>query len=383
MKFPLQIVREVADVMALGLRAGLVRSFLICCLGLAPLAGVQTSDPGEVSGASANREAPPVVVERDAPLPGDDAWADMLRTQRESAGDARSDAISRLQMADQARSFYETHGSDPRAAEARVWEVLALIDAVETGDRSSAQRLQQAVAAMRSRQDLPKAERARAISAYEFRSALRATQTLAERLAATEATALDLMQEFPGEPQGSQALLVVARASDPHESARIAQVVVEADAPSAHREEAQRLVERVDLLDRRLDEVLAGTPAVEALGALPDDQPIVVYSWASWGPGSHELGRMLQARRFAALGVCLDEDVEAAQVLHHAVNLGGRQIYDERGREGEVAARLKFSTAGQIYLVDRTGVIRDVRGGHDLESKLAALGFATPELVKP
>ena len=89
---------------------------------------------------------------------------------------------------------------------------------------------------------------------------------------------------------------------------------------------------------------------------------------------------MIQARRFAALGVCLDEDTTTAGKTEHQLGLGGQQIYDPKGLQGTVATRLKISAAGQIYFVDREGVIRDVRGGTDFESKLSAFAFQTPVL---
>jgi hypothetical protein len=114
------------------------------------------------------------------------------------------------------------------------------------------------------------------------------------------------------------------------------------------------------------------------LAELPPGLPLVVYSWATWGPGSIEFGRMIQARRFSAIGVCLDENTEEAATVAHQAGLGGKLAYDAKGLSGSLAERLKFSTAGQIYLVDAAGVIRDVRGGEDLEIKLTALDFRTP-----
>jgi hypothetical protein len=225
--------------------------------------------------------------------------------------------------------------------------------------------------------------RAQAAAAYDFTHTLHGVADQAERKKSTESVARKLLQEFPGEPQAYQALLAVAKASDQPKSEQLTRELIAAQtAPDEVKASAQVILDRFGLMGQSLVAVLADDK--EGVGAvLPAKQPVILYSWATWGPGSIELGRMIQARRFAAVGVCLDEDTKQAVKTANALGLGGKHFYDPDGWRGKLATRLKFSTAGQIYLVDADGIIRDVRGGDDLEAKLKALGFSTPPLVVP
>lgn len=316
-------------------------------------------------------------------------WRELLESRKQTdlegretdGADGRAARIAgNRSVADKAREFYTTYSGDALASEARRLEVLALIGAREEGDASSSGRLEQAVAALRSDRQVPTPIRAQGVAAFEFTRELRAVRGLVARMDTTERVARGLIREFPGEAPGYEALWAVAKARPQQESAKLAQELLASDAPPPLKAAAQTLLDRYALIGRPLASVLDGDSGLKALANLPAGTPLIVYSWASWGPGSLDFGRMIQARRFAALGVCLDQDIAEAGRMAHSLGLGGEHVYDESGLQGPAATRLKFSTAGQIYLVDEAGVIRDVRGGEDFETKLAALGFRTPAI---
>lgn len=323
-----------------------------------------------------------------SPLSGPDAaWHTLKEAERTGAkpdetGSANAKA-GRLALADQARDFYRAHGSHPQAGEARCLELFALLQAEAEGQPGLQARLAQAAGELRGASQVAAAIRARGVAAYEFAAANRTRGTAAERLAAIETTARALLREFPGEPQGPQALLAVANAASADRAVALAEEVVRAEAPPELKQAAQRLLERMALVGGPLTDLLEPA-AREALAQVQkSNEPVLVYSWATGAPGSLELGRMIQARRFGALGICLDDDLDAARREQAQANLGGTHVYDAAGRSGRQAARLLCDRPGMIYLVDGQGVIRDVRGNLDLETKLKALGFSTPVLTRP
>ena len=331
-----------------------------------------------------------------APTAADHSWAALLAAQDSATqGPAQTpgDAATRIQaqaeragrsraVADQAKIFYTANPTHDRTAEARNVEIFSLIASIEDGDATVTGRLGQAVADLRADLSIPVKIRAKGVAAHEFTRAWRGLNSRTQRMETTERIARDLIREFPTEPQGYEALLACGQADVSVKSEQIARELIVSNAPEDIRKSAQGLLDRSALVGSALSAVL-GVAGADLLAALPSGEPVIVYSWATWGPGSIELGRMIQARRFAAIGICLDEQVEAAKKAEHAEGLGGKHLYDAQGRQGSMAGRLNFNTAGQIYLVDAQGVIRDVRGGEDLETKLAALGFKTPVLVKP
>jgi hypothetical protein len=339
---------------------------------------------------------PPPAGALPAPTPVDQAWEALLQAKKDAEQSseplpveaaARQQARARraaqdLSIADQAKAFYTANPDYYWAAEARRLEILSLIQAEQSGEAAAGGRLAQAVASLRTDRKLPARIRAHGAAAYEFTRAVRGQPSEAARQDALEKTARTLIQEFPAETPGYEALLALSKAAEPAKAEALARELAAADVPAPIRTSAQTLLDRYALVGRRFAEILPAS-ANELKTSLPEGQPIIVYSWATWGPGSIELGRMIQARRFAALGICLDDDLDAARRLQHEAGLGGQHVYDEKGRAGEIATPLRFSTAGQIYLVDAQGVIRDVRGGQDLEAKLAALGFQTPAINPP
>jgi len=325
--------------------------------------------------------------ERPGGLESQRDWNDLFESRRQAddvrPADGADVRVTRIagnrSVADKAREFYTVHPDDTLASEARRIEVLSLISALEAGDAAISGRLEQAVSALRSNNQISTQIRAQGVAAFEFTRGLRDVRGFQARLDATERIARDLVREFPGESPPYEALWAVTNARPQEESAKLAGEILTSDAPARFKAAAQALLDRYALIGRDLESALDES-GLKAWVKLPTGMPVIVYSWSFSGSGSLEFGRMIQARRFAALGVCLDEDTEAAGQVAHSLGLGGEHLFDENGLQGAAAARLKFSTAGQIYLVDEAGVIRDVRGGEDLEVKLAALGFRTPAI---
>lgn len=284
--------------------------------------------------------------------------------------------------ADKAKEFYASHPAHPQAAEARRLEILSLVQAEENGAAATGNRLDKLVADYRTDSTVAASQRALGAGAFELSRAMRAATTHSERLTAMERAARGLLREFPTEAPGYEALLAVAEASPTDASSTLAAELAAASAPASVKKSAQILSERYALLGRALREQLT-IETIDLVGKMRAGEPIVVYSWASWAPGSIELGKMIQARRFNAIAVCLDADLPAAKSVQKKYNLGGEHVYDEKGTLGALAVKLRYSAPGQIYLVDVGGVIREVRGGEDLERKLRDLGFKTPPIAPP
>ncbi len=354
------------------------------------LAGLPLALRSQATGSPPPTAAAPWTIAPSAAA--DQAWAALLAENKaaddamfagNAAGKSRADFANHgKSAAERARKFYTKHPDHPQAAEARKLEVFSLIEAVENDDPSEGRRLDGLVDTLRKDSATPVKTRAQVAAAYDFTKALHTLKARGDRMEATAATARKLAREFPEEPQAYEALLAVARASDQEKAGQIAYEVVASRAPEHLKQAAQTLLDRHALVGRSLATVL-GDDGAALVASLPPATPVIVYSWATWGPGSLELGRMIQARRFAAVGVCLDENTAEAGKVERQAGLGGKHAYDAKGLGGTLADRLKFSTAGQVYLVDAGGVIRDVRGGDGLEAKLTSLGFSTPALIVP
>jgi hypothetical protein len=325
----------------------------------------------------------------------DVAWQSLLVTKKTAeqsnhseSGDPAARKLIRETRADlrnkvatEARKFYASHPDHPLAGEARKIEAFALIEAVVEGDDSEAKVLAARIGTIRADQSMPAQTRAHVVSAYEFTKAVQGLTDDKRRKAAVEKAARAMIAEFPREAPGYQALLTLARAGNSEQAINLAQIITASSAPDTIKADAQTILDREALLGRPLAEVL-GQDDMQVLSEAGATYPAIMYSWASWGSRSLEFGRMIQERQFNAISVCLDEVFEVNKPDRNLPKLGGLCFYDVAGRNGRLAKALKFDGAGQIYLIDAQGIIRDVRGGEaHLESKLKSIGIvsAIPE----
>lgn len=280
--------------------------------------------------------------------------------------------------ADRAREFYTKFPDDPHAEEAKTQEVQALINAARTGDATAEGRLNTTVEAYRADKKVSNKVKVQTVAAHAFNQAMRGQKTKAERFAAIENVARNLAADFPDQPQGYESLMTIAAADEDEGKARkIAEELLRSPSPAAVKENARALLGRMDLMGKPIAAEFDGADAKKAKVAAKAGRVTLIYTWASWSPGSLALAAKLKQRGVNAnvVALNLDDDPKAAEALAAKEGLPGTIVYDERGREGALAQRLKVKSAPQVIIVDAQGVIRDVRGEVDLEKKLTQLGL--------
>jgi len=185
-------------------------------------------------------------------------------------------------------------------------------------------------------------------------------------------------RSFPSQPQGYESLLTLARESSAAEAKALLEELIAMNPPASVKAEAERHLERFGFVGEQFEELLIGDAGAEVKAAIEPGKPVVLYSWATWSPGSFALARELAKRdltRATILALNLDNDVKAAQELAAREALPGRMIYDAAGPYGVVAGRLRINGAPLVFLIDSEGTVRDVRGTEDFQTKLAALGL--------
>lgn len=285
-----------------------------------------------------------------------------------------------LRKADLARAFYVEHGEHPVAIQARKVEAIFLIDAVTGGRGDVRGRMQSAVTEFREDDRVPPSERVVVAGTYEFRTAGAQSKTAADVSAEYKKIARALMREFPDQHQGHTSLLTEASRQEPGEARELAnEVLASPAAPSEVKRQARRLVDRLELvgqpIEGKIDAALLASPGQEGWRK---NRPGLVYFWATWSRESLALGELLAARNIAQvniLGVCLDENAEAAARIAEERKLPGRLVYVANGTDGDLAVKLGADRAPLLYLVNAAGRFTDVRGLDDLGAKLEQLGL--------
>ena len=163
---------------------------------------------------------------------------------------------------------------------------------------------------------------------------------------------------------------------DDAESVRIAVDLEAMPAPAAVKATAREVRERQSLVGRSLTALAEAAGGKDNPLAATGGRGVVLYAWATWSPGSIALARRLPQLVPAGvtlIGVNLDTDLAAAKSLAQGESLPGEQLYDEHGMAGPLALALKLTAAPQLYVADKTGVIRAVTADRgNISAKLAA-----------
>lgn len=271
-------------------------------------------------------------------------------------------------LADELREFYTEHPAAPQAAEARRLEAQNLFLATQAGDHSKEGRWQALADEVRRDERLPASARFTIAAQADYRRVAR-DRNLAplQRLEAQARVARGHIAEFPGEPGGYEALLAMARSAPSAQGRAWAEEVAAMPAPLGVKLAADRLAARFALVGKNLGPVLADAGYPDVLQA---GQPLIIYAWATWSEGSQALAEHVadRAGTVQLLGLCLDENVTAAEAVATERNLPGRQVFDDRATEGALAQALKLGDAGWIVVVDRSGTVMTVRGQDDLNA---------------
>jgi hypothetical protein len=101
---------------------------------------------------------------------------------------------------------------------------------------------------------------------------------------------------------------------------------------------------------------------------------VVLYSWSVRSPGIIAAAKQWGRRAGVQLvGVNLDRDTTAARALVEKLAIPGMHFFDGGDLNGPLAQELKLTSRSSVYLVSPSGVLDDVRGYDDTESKLTRL----------
>lgn len=274
-----------------------------------------------------------------------------------------------------AREFYAKHPDDANASQARKIEVVSLLRAVNTGTvevEPQALRLADAYRADKSNASRDRYEVALSVIEHDvMRKKIGDRATLTKEY---HDRAMDLYGEFPNEPQLFALLLGVAQNAEPTLARSTASELLRMPAPSAVKQQAQVVIDRLDLPGKKVafewqDE--AGKPhsSAEFSGS-----PVVFFVWASWTPATADAVKALQSAIKSGVqlvSVNVDTDLVAGKAAYAKNAIGGVAYFDNRGLQGPLPAQLKASQVPSVYVVDAKGVF--VGAGHatDLPGLLA------------
>jgi hypothetical protein len=315
----------------------------------------------------------------------DSAWFGLTQSAAAAAAAPLASAAERAaardtctDLAGQARDFVARNPQSGSAPRAQQLESLLLIRAAELGDTANGSRLAALVGTVRNDPRLPEHERFVVASrANELAIELTPKLDHVARLAAFERSARQMIAEFPDLAEPYEALMALAEdVPDAAAGAAMAAELAGMNSPEGVKAQARTLVERVALAGQSLGGQMSDEQGVAYQLNQARTKPLVVYTWSAASPASVAMARWLSEQvgdKATLLGVNLDANPASARALLSRTGITTPQCYSLLGAGSDCARQIRLTRPGLIYLFDRKGVLRDVRGERNARQKLTVL----------
>lgn len=266
--------------------------------------------------------------------------------------------IERLQqVAQAAKAYYSAKPDGARAAEARKWEILAELQALQLGAPDPAGRVLGAAQAFRKNRSLAAEDRFDVAFAAEC-TALRGPLSDAASFAAREKLADALHEEFGGLPQVISQYVSLLRTADPATAARIAGKLNDRQLPDGMRRDVTRALAAVLHIGKPVELTMStlGGGKIDFAGS---SEITVVYFWNAWaGTGDLALPAALKTKVPAAVQwiyVGLGGTAPGLAEAEAKAAFPGRHCHDPSGLAGAAAASLGINYAPGVAVLGPKG----------------------------
>lgn len=283
-----------------------------------------------------------------------------------------------LSAAKKIKVFRDKYPNRPEARVAKCLEVKDLLSAsLATDSDPDAQSLALA-ADVRGDSQIPSRNRFEVVSLLEMIRMRRTTGDLTSFLSANETSVRKLIAEFPAEAAGYESFFRLAECQpEDWKGNALASELLTMPAPASVKAMAQEFLDRRGLVGMSLSKIADAALGTSNPISAAREKPVIVYSWASWNPGSVAYAKSLKSMVPAdavLIGVNLDKDLIVARALAQAESLPGDQLYDVRGMESPLARALKLTTSIHVFIANGHEEIREAsaeRGSFPVKLDLA------------
>lgn len=197
-----------------------------------------------------------------------------------------------------------------------------------------------------------------------------------EWLAEREASAVDFIKRYQGQPGGYEELLAVAALSPRERAVAHAQVIVASAAPERIKASARTILRRETIDGKHIMAVIG-----EAAGGGPfmrqvHNKSAIVYSWSPSDETSLKKAKQIASGAFKGaviIGINTSRDVPRALACVKSEQLPGDQLYNARGFDSPLAEKLAMNTPGLIYFLSADGVVRNISDTRDMTAMIQTL----------
>jgi hypothetical protein len=201
-----------------------------------------------------------------------------------------------------------------------------------------------------------------------------------EWLAAREASARELIGEFPASSSAYDELWSVAVSSNAQYALAIAGELKNSPASEAVRKAASDLLHRHEINGLNASAALADTPGARQLLRSFDGKAVVFYTWMPESADSIARAQALGAalpNDWIAIGINLGPDVAKALRTASEFELPGSQLYEGRAHDSPVVKELTLTVPGLLFGISREGILHDLGRPTDVATALKILDART------
>ncbi|HEY2953104.1 MAG TPA: TlpA disulfide reductase family protein [Verrucomicrobiae bacterium] len=375
---------------------------VLCAAGLLSLAGckkeaVQSSESSNPRPTNASRSAVPMAAAEPKLSAGDQAWRDFAKMMQDPPVPAawKTNEPSETEMkafrgnfagkaADSVKDFYTRFPEHAMAAAARQQELQLLGMAVENGQTN---RLAALLALEETRlkdTNMSEDERLQLRVGQVQRSVIsRQGDDMGPALEAMEKGVRTLQKEFPKRQELAGLLLGVAQGRlENNEAEKSRALAQEAQASELEeiKEGAAALLKKIERVGQPLKIQFTAVDGREVDLQKLQGKVVLVDFWATWCiPCMEELPKVkatyskLHEKGFEIVGISLDKNAEALDRVLKKEAMTWPQYLEEAGQENKFAGEFGIEGIPTMWLVDKTGVLRDLNARTGLSNKVEKL----------